>query len=322
MRIEGERFFVTGGLGFIGRHLVRALVGNGASVVVFDRAGRSPEVLRALLESGRVTVLHGDLRTSDLRSAMDGCAAVVHLAANADVRDGEARPGEMFRDNVLATARLLDGMAAAKVARFALASTSTIYGETAVTPTTEDHASLAPISIYGASKLAAEGLVHGFAAAHACTAAIWRLANVVGPDGHGVVNDIVRKLRADPRELEIFGREPGTRKSYIHVDDAIDGMLQAWAAVPEGVGTFNVGSEDAITVKEVADEVCRGLSLSGVQYRWTGGVDGGGWRGDMRTMQLAVEKLRATGWRPRHGSAEAVFHVAKALADAPDPSAA
>ncbi len=316
MRIEGERFFVTGGLGFIGRHLVRALVYRDATVVVLDRAGKAG-ALEDLVAAGRVRVMRGDLLTGDLAAAMRGSSAVVHLAASPDVRLTEERPQEVFENNVLATARLLEGVAAANIPRFGFASTSTVYGEPTVLPTPEDYAPLEPISLYGASKLAAEVLLRGHARSQPLTAVVWRLANVVGGGAtHGVVYDLVRKLRANPRELEILGREPGTWKSYIHIDDTIEAILHAWSAVDEGVEAFNVGSEDAISVREIADRVCEGMGLSGVTYRWTGGVDGGGWKGDVRKMALAVDKLKACGWKPRRGSGDAISRAAAEIARA------
>src|SRR5437867_8768616 len=267
MRIEGGRFLITGGLGFVGRHLVRALVGRGASVVVLDRESRSADALGALAGDPRVVVHQTDVRTADLSGPLDGCDGIFHLAASADVRAAQDRPGEVFENNVLATARLLDAMAAAKVDALGFASTSTVYGEAALVPTPEDFAPLAPVSIYGASKLASEGLIHGFAARHQMTATIWRFANVVGGGAtHGVTYDFVRKLAANPNELEIFGREPGTRKSYVHIDDVIDAMLLTFGKSQGGIATFNVGTEDAITVKELADEVCRAMGLTGVHY--------------------------------------------------------
>ena len=320
MKIEGECFLVTGGLGFIGRHLARALVDRGASVVAFDREERRADAVRDLARSGRLEVRHGDLRTADLAPLLSGCTAVIHLAASADVRVAEQQPRPVFEENVLATARLLDAIAAAGIRQFAFPSTSTVYGEATVVPTPEDYTPLVPVSMYGASKLAAEGLIHGFAAKHDVGAVIWRFANVVGGGGtHGVLYDLVNKLRANPVELEILGQDPGTRKSYVHIDDAIDAILRSWDLAGRGVETFNVGSEDAITVREVADLVVRATGLSNVRYRWTGGVDGGGWKGDVRTMALAVDKLKARGWRPRYGSADAVFMAAKALASGPSP---
>lgn len=312
MRIEGEQVLVTGGLGFIGSHLVRALAGAGATCLVIDREDRDEAKVRDLVDARQVAIVHGDVLSARLEPLLDGCTAVFHLAASADVRSAEERPREVFENNVLATARLLDAMAAEKVTRLGFTSTSTVYGEAAV-PTPED-APLLPISLYGASKLAAEGLLHGYAAHQPLTAVVWRFANVVGEGAtHGVLYDFARKLRANPRELEILGRDPGTRKSYVHIDDIVAAMLHSWSVAEGGVEAYNVGSEDAITVREIADAVCGELGLAGVGYRWTGGVDGGGWKGDVRSMLLAVDKLKGTGWSPRHSSMEAVRLAAREL---------
>lgn len=313
MRIEGERFLVTGGLGFIGHHLVRALVLRGATCVVLDRA-RGFEAIRDLVASGKVSIHHGTVLSDDLATVLRGCTSVFHLAASADVRTAEQDPQGVFSNNVLATAHLLDTMRAANVTRIGFASTSTVYGEPGVVPTPEDYAPLQPLSLYGASKLAGEGLIQGWAA-HGGTGVVYRLANVVGGGAsHGVVHDFVWKLKANPAELEVLGREPGTVKSYIHINDALRAITLAWSKVEEGVVVLNVGSEDAITVNEVADTVCGAMGLRGVTYRWTGGIDGGGWRGDVRRMGLLVDRLRTLGWKARYGSAEAVALAAKELA--------
>jgi len=313
MKIEDERFLVTGGLGFIGRHLVRALVLRGATCVVLDRS-RDTTPVRDLVASGKVTVHHGTVLSDDLAALLEGCTSVFHLAASADVRAAEQNPREAFANNVLATARLLEAMRAAKVTRIGFASTSTIYGEPAVVPTPEDYAPLEPISIYGASKLAAEGLFHGWAA-DGGSAIVYRFANVVGGGAtHGIVHDLVWKLKANPAELEILGRDPGTHKAYVHINDTLRAILLAWSKVGEGVSVFNVGTEDTIMVRDVADAVCEAMGLRDVAYRWSGGIDGGGWKGDVRRMALRVDRLRALGWRPRYASAEAVALAAKELA--------
>lgn len=279
-----------------------------------DRVDRASEALGPMAKDPRVSFAPADIRDADLVGPLRGCGGVFHLAASADVRAAEEDPRAVFEDNVLATARLLDAMAETGVSRIGFPSTSTVYGEATVVPTPEDYAPLAPISVYGASKVAGEGLLHGFAARNELRAVIWRLANVVGAGAtHGVVYDLVRKIRENPREIELLGREPGTRKSYVHIDDVLEAMLRTWDRVAAPVSTFNVGSEDAITVKEVADAVCRGVGAAGVRYRWSGGVGGGGWKGDVRTMALAIDRLKALGWRPRDRSAEAVARAAKEL---------
>ena len=313
MKIEDERFLVTGGLGFIGRHLVRALVLRGATCVVVDRE-RGVEPIRDLVSSGKVAVHHGTVPSDDLPALLKDCTSVFHLAASADVRAAERNPREVFANNVLATGRLLDAMRDAGVRRIGFASTSTVYGEPSVVPTPEDYEPLQPISVYGASKLAAEGLLQGWTD-DGRTAVVYRFANVVGGGAsHGIVHDFVWKLKANPGELEILGREPGTLKSYVHINDALRAILLAWSAGGKGVSLFNVGTDDAISVRDVADAVCGALELHDVNYRWTGGVDGGGWRGDVRRMGLSVERLKMLGWRARYGSAEAVALAARELA--------
>ena len=142
---------------------------------------------------------------------------------------------------------------------------------------------------------------------------IFRLANVVGArSGHGVVVDLVRKLSRDPKRLEIIGSDPGTAKSYVHVEDVVAGIRAGVQATTGPVAVYNIGSEDAITVRSIADAICHELGLSDVAYAWTGGAGGGrGWAGDVRVMQLAIERLKRTGWRPRRTSDEAVRAAAR-----------
>src|SRR5438445_154269 len=162
-------------------------------------------------------------------------------------------------------------------------------------------------------KLASEALLSAYAHTFGISAVIFRLANVVGArSGHGVVVDLVRKLSRDPKRLEIIGSDPGTAKSYVHVDDVVAGIRAGVQATTGPVAVYNIGSEDAITVRSIADAICHELGLPGVAYAWTGGAGGGrGWAGDVRVMQLAIERLKRTGWQPRQTSEEAVRAAAR-----------
>jgi len=144
-------------------------------------------------------------------------------------------------------------------------------------------------------------------------AVIFRMANVVGGrSGHGVVVDLVRKLVRDPKHLEILGSDPGTAKSYVYVDDVVAGISAGVRAAEQPVSVYNLGSEDAITVRTIADAICEELGLTDVEYQWTGGAGGGrGWAGDVRVMQLAIDCIKATGWRPRRTSEDAIRAAAK-----------
>ncbi len=298
---------ITGGAGFIGSHLADAFVPE-ADVVLVDhlKSGKRANVAGALKAGAKL--VKRDLLRGDLRPIVRRAAAVYHFAANPDVRLGRAGTRPQVDDNILATHRVLEACRAAKVPQVVFASTSTVYGEAQRVPTPEDYAPLEPISMYGASKLASEALLSAFAHTFGVQAVIFRLANVVGGrSGHGVVVDLVRKLSRDPRRLEIIGSDPGTAKSYVHVGDVVAGIRAGVAAADAPVAVYNLGSEDAITVRMIADAICGELGLAGVEYAWTGGAGGGrGWAGDVRVMQLAVDRLKATGWRPRKTSEAAV----------------
>lgn len=303
---------ITGGAGFIGSHMADALIGD-SDVLVIDhmKAGKRANVQQAI-KAGAALRKH-DLLRGDLRPMFRRADVVYHFAANPDVRLGRAGTKPLIDQNIMATHRVLEACRAEKVPKIVFTSTSTVYGEATVVPTPEDYAPLEPISVYGASKLADEALLSAYAHTFGVQAMIFRMANVVGGrSDHGVVVDLVRKLARDSRRLEILGSEPGTAKSYVHVDDAIAGILAGVRAAEEPVAVYNLGSEDTITVQTLADEICEELGLGRVEYRWTGGAGGGrGWAGDVRVMQLAIDRLKATGWRPRKTSEAAVRIAAK-----------
>jgi UDP-glucose 4-epimerase len=304
------RVLLTGGAGYLGSHLCGPLVDRGHSVRVLDNlsTGRR-ESLAGCEESPGFEFHKADLLRDPLEKFLEDCETVVHLAANQDVRRALTDTGADFHQNVEATYRLLEAMRVTGPSRLIFTSTSTVYGEADVVPTPEDYAPLAPISLYGATKLAGEAMISAFAHTYGLQALVFRLANVVGGRStHGVVYDLVQKLRQNDRELEIIGRDPGTRKSYVHVEDVMAGILQAWNLSNGAFEVYNLGSEDQINVREVADSITSALGLSDVE-------DGRGWKGDVREMGLDVSKLEGTGWRPRLRSGQAVRQAANDLLD-------
>ncbi|MFQ5837162.1 MAG: NAD-dependent epimerase/dehydratase family protein [Thermoplasmata archaeon] len=307
--LEGALVLVTGGAGYIGSHLCEALLHRGYGVRVLDNlsSGRR-EFLSSCRGSEGFELVVGDLLKDSLEEALQGCEAVFHLAANQDVRRALRDTRVDLEQNIEATYNLLEAMRLSDVSSLLFTSTSTVYGEAEVVPTPESYSPMEPISLYGASKLACEALISSYCHTFGMRAVIFRFANIVGGRStHGVVYDFVEKLGKNPRELEILGKEPGTRKSYCYVDDCISGLLAGWSAAPGPYEVFNIGSEDQITVKEVADLVCSSMGLKDVRYRWTGGVDEGrGWKGDVRNMWLDINKLKAASWRPSHRSKDAV----------------
>lgn len=248
-----------------------------------------------------------DLLQDDLTELLQGVDTVYHLAANPDVRSGSLDTRPHFDQNILATYLLLESCRKAGVPKFVFASTSTVYGEVDVMPTPEDYGPLLPISIYGASKLACEAMVSAYSHQYKMRSVIFRFANVVGPRStHNVLHDFIRKLREDPKRLEILGAEPGTSKSYIHVSDTVNGILTGSEKAEGLVEVYNIGSRDWTFVKDIANIVVDKMSLKGTEFLWTGGVNGGGWVGDVRKMLLSTKKLEKMGWVPELTSSEAV----------------
>ena len=306
---------VTGGAGFIGSHLVDRLVMRDEEVIVLDNFSSGElEFLYDSIEN--ITVVDIDLLNDNFDGYLANAKVVYHLAANPEVQLGITKPEIMQEQNVDVTKKVLDTMQRTGCDRIVFTSTSTVYGDADVIPTPED-ANLAPISAYGSSKLDAEKLIEEYCKEHGFRGVSYRFANCVGPrSNHGVTFDFVNKLRDNSKELEILG-DGKQHKSYFHVNDCISGML---AKAPRELcdpGEFvalNVGSKDAIDVVTIADEVCKAMELKGVEYKFTGGIDGGrGWKGDVKKMRLSIKKLKSHGWSPQYNSKKAINETAKWL---------
>lgn len=306
---------VTGGAGFIGSHLVDALVGRGDNVTVLDNlsSGRLGN-LRIARASGKCSLIRRDLKVEPLLDLSD-FESIFHLAANPEVRVGSTNPSVHFNENIVSTYNLLEAVRKhGDVKLFAFASTSTVYGEAGKIPTGEDYGPLKPISTYGASKLACESLIAAYSSSYGFRAVILRLANVIGPRStHGIIYDLVNKLKANPRELEILG--DGTQaKSYLHVSDCISGIVTAVDKLDERVGILNVGGEDQINVLRIADVVCEEMGLKNVKVECRDTLgDGRGWVGDVKLMRLDVSKLERLGWKPNMNSETAIRSAARSV---------
>jgi len=312
------KVLVTGGAGFIGSHLVDALMESGWEVrILDDLSAGSLENIKRWLNNERFEFIKGDMRDSGtVKEAVEGVDVVFHLAANPEVRIGAQSPELLYESNVAITHKLLSAMRDSNVRFLVFTSSSTVYGDAKVIPTPENYAPLEPISVYGGAKLAAEALISGYAHTFGFRALIFRLANIIGGrSNHGVIYDFINKLRKNPGELEILG--DGTqRKSYLHVGDTVEGMLHIFEHFMNGdriVDFYNLGNDDWITVGEIAEIVSEEMGLK-PEFRFTGGVDGGrGWKGDVKFMRLSIEKARKTGWKPELNSYEAVRRTVREL---------
>ncbi|HMK47551.1 MAG TPA: NAD-dependent epimerase/dehydratase family protein [Methanocella sp.] len=296
---------VTGGAGFIGSHLVDRLLRDGNEVTVVDNlSGGRIEFIRHHMNDERFTFVNEDLSAEGMFcSAFEGVDMVYHLAANPDVRSGISDTRTPLTQNIMATYNVLESMRALGVRKIAFTSTSTVYGEAMVVPTPENYGPLVPISLYGASKLACEALIGSYCHSFDMQAWIYRFANIVGSRGtHGVIFDFISRLREDPSRLVILGNGRQS-KSYLHVDDCVDGMIFAVKNSGDMVNIFNIGSADRFDVTGIAKVIADEMGLRNLQFEYTGGDRG--WKGDVPFMILSIKKLEALGWKPSSGGSEA-----------------
>lgn len=297
---------VTGGAGFIGSHVVDRLIDEGHDVIVVDNlTSGKKDYVNKQADFHSIDLVQDREKLVDL---LKGVEEVWHIAANPDVRIGAENPDAIYDNNILATYNLLEAMRKVGVGRIVFTSTSTVYGEAKVIPTPEDYPTV-PISLYGASKLACEAMISSYCHTFEMQSWIYRFANVIGKrSNHGVIYDFIMKLRKNPNELEILGNGE-QNKSYIYISDCVDAMFFGLKA-DEAVNIFNIGSEDQIKVKRIAEIVCEEMGLNPV-FRFTGGDRG--WKGDVPVMLLSIEKLKSMGWKPKYNSEQAVRMAVKDL---------
>lgn len=290
--------FVTGGAGFIGSSLVDRLLADGHTVVAFDNFSTGQrEFLRGAATHPSFTVIEGDtLDLPALTRAMQGTDVVFHLAANADVRFGTEHPRKDLEQNTIATFNVLEAMRANRITRIAFSSTGSVYGEAQVFPTPEDAPFPVQTSLYGASKLAGEGLIAAYASGFGFEGCIFRFVSILGERyTHGHVFDFYRSLRHDPRRLRVLGNGK-QRKSYLYIGDCLDAMLMAMDRTRGRVEIYNLGTAEYCQVTDSIGWMCERLGIAPV-LEFTGGDRG--WIGDNPFIFLDTAKVRGLGWQPK-----------------------
>jgi UDP-glucose 4-epimerase len=292
------RIFVTGGAGFIGSSLVDRLLAGGHHVVAYDNfsTGRREFVADALAHPAFRLVEGDTLDLPALTRAMAGCDTVFHLAANADVRFGLDHPKKDLEQNTIATFNVLEAMRANGITRIGFSSTGSVYGEASVIPTPEDAPFPLQTSLYGASKLAGEGLIAAYASGFGVEGCIFRFVSILGERyTHGHVFDFYKGLRRDPSVLRVLG--DGTqRKSYLYIGDCLDAMLLAMEKTRGRVDVYNLGTNEYVRVNDSIGWICERLGVKPTLH-YTGGDRG--WVGDNPFIFLETAKVRALGWEPK-----------------------
>ena len=296
MELSGKNVMVTGGAGFVGSHVVDKLVSLGCNVLVYDNL--STGQLQFLRDSrNKIRFVNADLLDfSSLSKNMKGIDFVFHMAAHADIKGNLTQPVKCLEQNTVATSNVLEAMRANNVAAIAFPSTGSVYGEPSIHPTPVDAPFPVQTSMYGASKLACEGLLQAYATGYDFSVFIFRFVSVLGERySHGCVFDFYKKLLKNPGRLEILGNGR-QRKSYLYIKDCIDAMFTAIASSDDKINIYNLGHDDYIEVTPIAGIVCRELGLDEVEVVYTGGARC--WVGDSPFIHLDISKIKSLGWQP------------------------
>lgn len=305
---QNKNYMVIGGLGFIGSSMTKRLLKeeNGCVYVYDNYSSGKMEHLGEYADHERLSIIRGDIKEKDdLIRAMDRDIDVIYsFASNPDIARAVREPDIDFWEGTYLINNTLEAMRVTGKKQLLYASGSGVYGDVGEIVTDENFSPMRPSSTYGASKLGCEALICAYSHMFDMTSAVFRFANVIGPNQtHGVGYDFIRRLKEDPTKLSILG--DGTQsKSYVYVEDILDAVR---LVEKQGLSTFepyNVATMDSLTVTEIADMAVSLLGLSDVEYQYSGGDRG--WKGDVPIVRLDSKKIRSLGWNNQYTSKEAM----------------
>jgi len=305
--------FVTGGAGFIGSHLADRLIIEKNYVTVFDNLSVGKiEFIKQNTDNANFKFIQGDLLDLDLvKKAIKGHDLIFHLAANPEARLGIENTELDLKQETIVTYNVLEAMRVNNISRIVFSSSGTVYGKVPFIPIKENYGPLLPVSLYGAGKLAGEGLISAFCGTFEMQAWIYRFANIIGPRmTHGVIRDFIEKLKINCSILEILG-DGEQSKPYLCVKDCVDGILFGLENAHESINVFNLGCASTTTVNAIAQILVEEMGLKDVVFKYTGGDRG--WPGDVPRFKCDVEKITKLGWKAKYTSDEAVRIAIKGI---------
>lgn len=302
------KVLVAGGAGFIGSHLIDALLKENHIVICIDNFFiGTKENIKHLKENKNFVFYEQDLcDISKLKIVFEKekIDYVFHLAANSDIQASAKNPIIEYNNTYTTTFNILECMRIYDVKNIFFASTSAVYGEKNGVDVAETNTTLEPISYYGASKLGSEAIINAYTYMNNYKTLIFRFPNVIGPRlTHGVIFDFIKKLRNNPNELEILG-DGNQTKPYMYVYDLVDAIIKFKDRVGDGVTIYNIGVNSHTSVTKIADIICDKMGLKDVKYNYTGGT--GGWKGDVPKFSYNLDKIHSAGWKAKYTSDKAV----------------
>jgi len=307
-----NKCIVTGCAGFIGSSLVDRLLADGHQVTGIDNFSTGQRrFLEGALVHPNFRLVEIDLLDLDsLKLAFAGGEMVFHLAANADVRFGTEHPRRDLEQNTIATYNVLEAMRANDIKRIAFSSTGSVYGEAAVIPTPENAPFPVQTSLYGASKLACEGLIAAYCEGFGFQSWIFRFVSILGERyTHGHVFDFYKQLKDDPSQLRVLGNGE-QRKSYLYIQDCLDAIQVAVEKATDKVNILNLGVDGYCQVNDSIGWISRTLDVQ-PKLEYTGGDRG--WIGDNPFIFLDTKKIRSLGWAPKYSINEGVVKTVEFL---------
>ncbi|HSQ67046.1 MAG TPA: NAD-dependent epimerase/dehydratase family protein [Polyangiaceae bacterium] len=310
-----KRWFVTGGAGFIGSHVVDLLVSAGCRVTVFDNLSLSTDrYIADYAKSGKIDFIQHDLLDLDaVTKAMAGHDIVWHLAANTDIPSGFTKHRIDLENDVIVTWNVLEAMVKNGIKPMLFSSTGAAYGTSIQGTFKESSGPLQPVSLYGAGKVASEAFISAYCNLFGIQAWVYRFGNVIGErTNHGIIYDFIAKLKKSPEELEVLGTGKG-EKNYFLVEECIHGMLYTHHRVPDGPFPVlvNLGTDSTSKVMEIAEIIIEELGLKDVKHRFTGTKVG--WPGDQPVVLLDTTKIHELGWYAKRTSNDAVRTATRRL---------
>jgi len=289
--------FITGAAGFIGSNLTDKLLSLGVEVIGYDNLSTGKkEFLQQAFQHDKFKLITSDLLDLDsISSAIEGCDIVFHLAANADIKDGLKHPFKDLEQNTIVTYNVLEAMRKNNIKKIVFSSTGSVYGEAQIIPTPENASFPIQTSLYGASKVACEGLIQAYCEGYGIQSWIFRFVSILGERyTHGHVFDFCQSLQKDDTNLLVLGNGK-QKKSYLYVQDCIKAILIALERAKERVNIFNLGTDEYCQVTDSIHWITKHMNVS-PKLKFTGGDRG--WVGDNPFIFLDCQKIRDLGWQP------------------------
>jgi UDP-glucose 4-epimerase len=297
---------MAGACGFILSTFLHRLINEEpqSEFIVYDNLSSGKlEFLDDIKDNPRLKIIIGDVKDlPKLTESMKSCDIVFHFCSNADISAAVNNPTIDFYEGALLTQNILEAMRLNGIKKIVYASGSGVFGETHGRTATENYHPMIPSSTYGASKLYGEALISAYCNMFDFNGKVYRFANVVGRfQTHGCGFDFIKKLKNNPKELQILGNGRQI-KGYIYVDDVIDGILATYNSKNQ-YDYFNLAPKARITVKEIADIAAEEMGLSNVEYKYSGDIS---WRGDVKDIKMSAGRAKKYGWNPKYTTQEAV----------------